>query len=506
MEEYISFALYLIILFGVGIVAYFSTKSYDDYVLGGRKVGGFLTAMSACAADMSGWLLLGLPGAIYTTGLSKSWIVLGLTVGAFWNYRIVAGRLRIFTEKYGNAVTLPDFFSQRFPDTGRLLKIFCAVFTIFFFIIYCASGIVGAANLFTNFLGLDYIPAMFFGALATLLYAFVGGYLAVTWSDAINASLMIFTLLLAPTVVIINYGWDNLINVVNELSIKNNIPYSNFLFNVSGISIFSALAWGLGYFGQPHILAKFMAADSLLSIKRARRIGITWMFLCLSSACLIGYFGLAYFSINNQTINQPETVFIQLSQKIFNPWIVGIVISAILAAIISTLSTQLIISSTSLTEDFYKEFIHKNASSKELIWVGRFMIIVVAILAIIIAWNPNSQVMDLVSNAWAGFGATFGPAVIFSLFSRSVTGKGTLIAMIAGGLTVVLWQPVTGFFGWTDLQVIYEMVPGFIFSSFILMCSSLFGKQNEEITAKFDDTYKFYQKMKSGSIELESLE
>lgn len=493
MQIYITFGLYLLIILSIGFYAYYSTKNFDDYILGGRKMGSFVTAMSAGASDMSGWLLMGLPGAIFLSGLSEAWIAVGLTIGAYMNYRVVAGRLRIFTEKYNNALTLPEFFAQRFPRQKKALKIISSAIILFFFTIYCASGVVAGAKLFQSFLGLDYSTALWLGAFATISYTFIGGYLAVSWSDTIQASLMIFALLLAPIMVLLHFSWDDIQNALTAKSALTNIPYSNWLHNVSGIGVISALAWGLGYFGQPHILARFMAADSVASLEKARRIGITWMAICLGSAVAVGYFGLAYFSAEGIELTNAETVFIELTKTLFNPWIVGIVLSAILAAVMSTLSAQLLMCSAAITEDFYKGFLRKNAGSRELVWVGRGMVLVIALVAIAIAQDPNSKVMGLVSYAWAGFGATFGPVVILSLFNRNISSKAALWGMISGAITVVAWSPLMRFLGWIDLSNLYEIIPGFLMCSFITITSSLFAQAHPKVIEQFDEALSEYE-------------
>jgi sodium/proline symporter len=493
MQIYITFGLYLLIILSIGFYAYYSTKNFDDYILGGRKMGSFVTAMSAGASDMSGWLLMGLPGAIFLSGLSEAWIAVGLTIGAYMNYRVVAGRLRIFTEKYNNALTLPEFFAQRFPRQKKALKIISSAIILFFFTIYCASGVVAGAKLFQSFLGLDYSTALWLGAFATISYTFIGGYLAVSWSDTIQASLMIFALLLAPIMVLLHFSWDDIQNALTAKSALTNIPYSNWLHNVSGIGVISALAWGLGYFGQPHILARFMAADSVASLEKARRIGITWMAICLGSAVAVGYFGLAYFSAEGIELTNAETVFIELTKALFNPWIVGIVLSAILAAVMSTLSAQLLMCSAAITEDFYKGFLRKNAGSRELVWVGRGMVLVIALVAIAIAQDPNSKVMGLVSYAWAGFGATFGPVVILSLFNRNISSKAALWGMISGAITVVAWSPLMRFLGWIDLSNLYEIIPGFLMCSFITITSSLFAQAHPKVIEQFDEALSEYE-------------
>ncbi|AWX14377.1 sodium/proline symporter [Mergibacter septicus] len=491
-QIYVAFIFYLLIILGIGIYAYRSTKNFDDYILGGRKMGSFVTAMSAGASDMSGWLLLGLPGAIFITGLSEAWIAVGLTVGAYLNYRIVAGRLRVFTERYNNALTLPDFFAERFPKQKTKLKVLSSAVILFFFTIYCASGVVAGAKLFQSLLGLEYQQALWLGALATITYTFIGGYLAVSWSDTIQATLMIFALLLAPVIILLHLGWGEITTVLATKSAATGIPYSNWLYNVSGIGVISALAWGLGYFGQPHILIRFMAADSVSALNQARRIGITWMLLCLAGACAVGYFGLAYFEANQLALANPESVFIEVSKMIFNPWVVGIVLSGILAAIMSTLSAQLLMCSAVLTEDFYRGFIRKQASTTELVWLGRFMVLAIAIIAIIIAQDPESRVMGLVSYAWAGFGAAFGPLVILSLFNRNISSNAALYGMIVGAVTVVVWKPLMTYWNWTDLKNLYEIIPGFLACSFVTLTSSIFSPADPKIAEKFDQTVEIY--------------
>lgn len=496
MQIYITFGLYLLVILGIGLYAYRSTQNFDDYILGGRKMGSFVTAMSAGASDMSGWLLMGLPGAIYLSGLSEAWIAVGLTIGAFLNYKIVAGRLRIFTEKYNNALTLPEFFAQRFPRQKKALKIISSSIILFFFTIYCASGVVAGAKLFQSLLGLDYYTALWLGAIATIAYTFIGGYLAVSWSDTIQASLMIFALILAPVMAFVNIGWDEINAALESKSAATNIPYSNWLHNVSGIGVISALAWGLGYFGQPHILARFMAADSVQALNKARTIGIVWMFLCLGGAVSVGYFGLAYFTHQNIPLENAESIFIELSKVMFNPWVVGVVLSAILAAVMSTLSAQLLMCSAAITEDFYKGFFRKNASSQELVWVGRLMVLVISVVAIIIAQDPNSKVMGLVSYAWAGFGAAFGPVVILSLFNRNISSKAALWGMLSGAVTVVIWSPLMKFLGWDDLSQLYEIIPGFLVCSFITLSSSVFAPVHPLVAEQFDEALAEFESRK----------
>lgn len=487
---YITFTLYLILVLGIGFAAYFATRNFDDYILGGRSLGSFVTAMSAGASDMSGWLLMGLPGAIYVSGLSESWIAIGLVIGAYFNWLLVAGRLRVHTEFNNNALTLPEYFHHRFGANNKLIKIVSAAIILFFFTIYCASGIVAGARLFESLFEIDYTTAMWLGAFATIIYTFIGGFLAVSWTDTIQASLMIFALVFAPIMVYLNLGgMDEIHAAVSMAAQANNKNYSNLLFGTSLVGIISAAAWGLGYFGQPHILARFMAANSVKSLNNARRIGMTWMILCLAGAVAVGYFGLAYMTVHpEQTAilkDNNERIFIGLAQLLFNPWIVGVVLSAILAAVMSTLSCQLLVCSSAITEDFYKGFIRPTATQKELVWIGRFMVLLVSAIAIVIAQNPDSKVLGLVSYAWAGFGAAFGPVVLMSLFWRRMTGTGALAGMLVGALTVIAWKPLTG-------SSLYEIIPGFILGMIAIYVVSLLTPASDKVMARFDDANKAY--------------
>jgi sodium/proline symporter len=465
----VTFTVYLLAMIAIGFIAWRSTKSFDDYILGGRSLGSYVTALSAGASDMSGWLLLGLPGALYASGLSEAWIALGLIVGAWCNWKFVAGPLRVYTERSDNALTLPDYFTTRFADGGRLLRILSALVILVFFAVYAASGIVAGARLFESVFGLPYAQAMWWGAAATILYTLVGGFLAVSWTDTVQATLMIFALIVTPVVMMLSIG-----GMQPSLELIGQVDPARLQWVGAGgtVAIVSALAWGLGYFGQPHILARFMAADDLRTIPKARRIGMTWMVLCLVGSMAVGFFGIAYFAAHPEqgTIvhENPERVFIALSGVLFNPWIAGVLLSAILAAIMSTLSCQLLVCSSALTEDFYRGFLRPKASQRELVWFGRAMVLAVSLVAIAIARDPDSRVLGLVAYAWAGFGAAFGPVVLFSLFWKRMTRIGALAGIVIGALTVVLW-PMTG-------SALYEMVPGVAFAAIAIVLGSLLDR------------------------------
>lgn len=477
----VTFCIYILGMVFIGFMAWRSTKNFDDYILGGRSLGSVVTALSAGASDMSGWLLMGLPGAIFLSGISESWIAIGLTLGAYLNWKIVAGRLRVQTEHHDNALTLPDFFASRFEDHSKILRVISALVILVFFTIYCASGIVAGARLFESTFGMSYETALWAGAAATIIYTFVGGFLAVSWTDTVQASLMIFALILTPVMVIIAVGGlGNSLAVIQAKSIEN----IDMLKNLNFVAVISLLGWGLGYFGQPHILARFMAADSHHSIRSARRIGMTWMILCLGGAVAVGFFGIAYFQNHPELAagvsDNSERIFIELARILFNPWIAGILLSAILAAVMSTLSCQLLVCSSALTEDLYKNFLRKKATQRELVWVGRLMVLLVAVIAIALASNPNNRVLGLVSYAWAGFGAAFGPVVVFSLIWKRMTRNGALAGIIVGAATVLIWKQ----YAWLNL---YEIIPGFIFASIAIVVFSMIGsKPSAAAVARFE--------------------
>ncbi len=477
----VTFIGYLIVMVGVGFFAYYYTRNYSDYILGGRSLGGIVTALSVGASDMSGWLLMGLPGAVFLFGISQSWIAIGLTLGSYINWRLVAGRLRVYTEKAHNALTLPDYLSHRFEDKQNLLRIIAAVVILIFFTIYCASGVVAGARLFENTFSMPYEKALVIGACATIIYVFVGGFLAVSWTDTIQAAIMCIALIVTPVAVMIDSGgFSDAARQVTSISPS----MVDMMKGQTAIGVVSLIAWGLGYFGQPHILVRFMAARSIKVIPNARRVGILWMIFCLAGAVGVGFFGAAYFAQHPDAAGlvkeNHERVFIVLSGLLFNPWIAGLLMSAILAAVMSTLSCQLLVCSSTLTEDFYRTFIRPHASQKELVGVGRLMVLAISVIAVLIARDPDSLVLSLVSYAWAGFGAAFGPVIVLSLWWRRMTRNGALAGMVVGAATVLVWNH----FAWFGL---YEIVPGFLFAAIAIVVFSLLDKApSESIGNTFD--------------------
>ena len=474
----VTFIAYLLGILYVGIKAYRRTHDLGDYILGGRKLGSVVTALSVGASDMSGWLLLGLPGAIYLSGLSEVWIGVGLVIGAYCNWIFVAKPLRVYSQHASNSLTLPDYFENRFNDRSRVLRLLSAVVILLFFTFYTASGLVGGAILFENSFGLDYSVALLSGAFIIVSYTFIGGFLAVVWTDAIQALLMLVALLIAPLTVFTSAG--DSAGVWQQIQAVN--PQSTDLFaNLTLLGWVSLMAWGLGYVGQPHILARFMAIESPAKLESARRIAMWWMIIVLLGSIATGMAGIAYFS--DQPLDNPETVFIALSQSLFNPWIAGIIIAAIFSAIMSTIDSQLLVSSSVISEDFYRVFIRPQASEKELLMVSRAAVIAIALLALLIAGDRESRVLDLVSYAWAGFGAAFGPVIVFSLFWRKMTALSAVVGMLVGAVTVVVWSNLNG--GIFDL---YEILPGFAFASVAIITISLLKPEENDATLKQYDS------------------
>ncbi|WP_041417703.1 sodium/proline symporter PutP [Shewanella woodyi] len=468
----ITFIGYLSLMMGIGLWAYKATDSVDDYILGGRGMGPAVTALSVGASDMSGWLLLGLPGAVYLGGLGEAWIGIGLVFGAWLNWLFVAKRLRIYTEFTDNALTLPDFFEKRFEDNKGLLKLVSAITILIFFTFYASSGMVGGAILFEKVFGLDYTLALIIGSTIIVAYTFVGGFFAVSWTDFFQGCLMLVALLIVPVAI---FSQPETQNGLDSLD-----PSMLALFheNTTFIGLISLLAWGLGYFGQPHILSRFMAINSPDDIKVSRRIAMSWMLVALIGALATGIAGSLYFA--SEPLANPETVFIHLAHAAFNPWIGGLLIAAILSAIMSTIDSQLLVCSSVITEDFYKKWLRPEASSKELMLVGRIGVLVIAVIAGIVALNPESSVLGLVSYAWAGFGAAFGPVVLLALFWKDYSRNGAIATILVGAITVVIWKQLSG--GIFDL---YEILPGFIFATLIGVIVSRFSAPSDATKEQF---------------------
>ena len=487
-----TFIIYLVALIGFGILFYRYTNTLSDYILGGRKLGSGVAALSAGASDMSGWLLLGLPGAVYAFGLNQIWIAVGLSIGAYLNWQFVARKLRRYTEIARDAITLPDYFEFRFYDKSRSLRVISALVILIFFAIYTASGLVAGATLFESAFGLAPEYALWIGTIIIVAYTFLGGFLAVSWTDFFQGILMFLALIAAPLMIVITYmSWEEIVataSVMEHPTIEGH-SYIDVFAGLSFIGIVSLLAWGLGYFGQPHILARFMAIRSEEAVPKARMIGIAWMVFALYGAIFVGFTGIAFFADAPIAPGSQEIVFLELTQVLFNPWVAGIILAAILSAVMSTVDSQLLVCSSAIAEDFYKAFLKPGAAEKELVWVSRFAVIGVAIVALTLAHNPDNLVLDLVAYAWAGFGASFGPVIILSLFWRNMTRNGALAGMIVGAATVLFWENITVIFPGAEheLFTLYSIIPGFILATFAIFLASYFDeKPSDEVLAQHD--------------------
>ena len=497
-----SFVGYLVLMLAIGAVFSGKMKNLGDYYLGGRRMNKWVVALSAQASDMSGWLLMGLPGAIYLSGFSEAWIGIGLGIGTYLNWKIVAHRLRKYSQTCGDSITIPDFICNRFRDKTGASRIVAAAIILAFFLFYTASGFVAAAKLFGTMFGMEYHTALWIGAAVVVSYTLLGGYMAVCWTDFIQGSLMFLAIVIVPACVVAAAGGFSA--TVDQLNAVN--PYLQNLFTSAStgkamgvIGLVSCLAWGLGYFGMPHILVRFMSIDNPAEVKGSRRIAMAWVFISLGAAVVIGLVGHLFLQQHpDVTLDDPEKLFMVMINTIFasgplSKLFAGILLSAIMAAIMSTADSQLLVSASAFTNDIYKRIFRKNASNRELVLVSRLSVAAVAVVAALMASNTNSEffkvVMKMVSFAWGGFGAAFGPLILLALFWRRVNLAGAVSGMVVGALTCFLWKfwlapayaeccPVLG---------VYELAPGFLLSFVTIIAVSLLTKAPpKEITDEFD--------------------
>jgi SSS family solute:Na+ symporter/sodium/proline symporter len=465
------------------------------YLLGGRRLSPSVAALSAGASDMSGWLMLGLPGAAFVSGLSASWIAIGLFAGALLNYLIVAPRLRVHTERTGDSITIPQFLEERFNDDGHLLRIVSAVVIIIFFTLYTSAGVVSGGKLFESAFGADYALGLWVTAGVVVIYTLFGGFLAVSLTDFVQGIIMFVALVLLPLV-----AWNALDGQFQSALATANPKAFDLFGDLTFVAIISSLAWGLGYFGQPHIIVRFMAVRSVRDVPTMRNIGMGWMGIALMGALATGLTGAAYAVRAGIQVSDPETVFILLSRLLFDPLITGFLLAALLAAIMSTISSQLLVSSSSLTEDFYRIYLRRNASQKELVTVGRLSVLAVALIAILLAYNPNNTILGLVANAWAGFGAAFGPVIILALTWKRLTRNGALAGIVSGAATVLffIYAPVLDG-GKTLSSLIYEIVPGFAACGLAAILVSLAGKApSEAVVRTFEEAEAERRRLTTG--------
>lgn len=467
---YATFIVYLIAMVAVGFYFYSRAKRIDEYLLGGRGLGSWVTALSAEASDMSSWLLMGLPGAIYLAGLSESWIALGLVIGTFLNWQLVAARLRIYTAET-KSITMSSFLGNRFKDPTNMIRLFSSAITLFFFTVYASSGLVGAGKLFESVFHINYGVAVLVGMIVMILYTLMGGFLAVCWTDLFQAILMILAIMIVPAIA---YDHIDPTMMKEAFALKpgafNFIPEGAMLWAIVGI--ISSVSWGLGYFGQPHILVRFMGIRSIKLLPKAKTIAMIWVIISLTCSVIIGMLSIPLYQ--GLTGGNEEKVLIYIVRDYVSPYLGGIILAAILAAIMSTVSSQLLVSSSTLTEDVYAHLIRKyRASGREMMAVSRFCVVLISGLALSLALNGSSNIFKLVTFAWGGFGAAFGPVVIMALYSRKTAWYSALAGMVSGTAVMLVWY----FTGMSSY--LYEIVPGFL-TNFIVMFVINFIKPNTD--------------------------
>lgn len=499
----IAFAVYMLIMILIGI-ANSKNSNNEEYFLGGRGLGSWTAALSAQASDMSGWLLMGLPGAIYFAGTGEVWIAIGLLIGTILNWFLVARRLRKYTIMANNSLTIPSFFGNRFRDKSGALKVISAMIIVIFFAVYTASAFSSGAKLFSNVFGngssQTYTIGLTIAAAVILIYTLLGGFKAVCYTDFIQGLLMLFAILAVPIIAYISVTgeYGTLTNALSAKGIADPEGYLNLMKDSEGnpisfVSIISNLGWALGYFGMPHILIRFMAIKSDKEVKKSRIIAIVWVIISLGAASLLGIIARGYLNevLTNET---KETVFIKTILQIFDGnfvlvFIGGIFLCGILAAIMSTADSQLLVTASSVSEDMYKGVINKKASDKNALWVGRISVIVIAVVAYLIALDPNSSVMALVSDAWAGFGAAFGPVVLLSLFWKRYNLPGAVAGMVTGAAAVIIWDYIPIVNGETIYAAtgLYSLVVGFALALIISVIVTVITKApSEDIQKEFD--------------------
>lgn len=508
----IAFIIYLGFMIFIGLRYASKNNSTSDFFLGGRKVGPWVSALSAEASDSSAWLLMGLPGLCYLGGVKETfWTALGLIIGTYLNWLIVAKPLRKCSIAFGDSITIPEFFANRFKDKTHILSVLSVILIVFFFTIYTASGFVACAKLFNSVFGLPYHAGLAIGLLVILCYTITGGYTAVCTTDFVQGTLIFVAFVFSSIIAIISLGgpaqaYDAVRSFdANAVAGKfgetlQNAFTTNNSFDIP--AIISALAWGLGYFGMPHIIIRFMGIRSNQDIKKARRIGIAWMIVSYVGTFLIGTLGTA-FLLNHGTIlgadagtiiegvttfGDAETVFSATMQNMYPAFIAGIFLCAILAASMSTADSQLLAAASAVSRDIYKNIIKKDAQEKDVLNISRFTVFAIALIALLLSLDANSSIFKLVSYAWAGFGSTFGPIVLLALYWRGMTNKGAIAGLFGGAITVVFWHQMKG--GWNNIFDYYEIIPGFIVCMILSIIVSLIDKNKNPEMLKAFDTYR----------------
>ncbi len=469
---YVSFGLYFVGMLIVGIYFYYKTKSASDYILGSRSLPPAVAALSAGASDLSGWALMGLPGAIYAGGFGNVWIIVFTLLGVYLNWTLIAPRLRVLTEAFNNAQTIPEYFANRFGN-NRLLRTVSAAVTLFFFTLYVVAGLSGGAVVFEKTFNISYESALFVGSIAIISYTFLGGYLAVSWTDFFQGMMMAASMLVVSLTLYFLFGGAQ---GTYQAANLGSLSWANFKPELGwGLGLLSLSGWCIGYLGQPHVLVRFMSVRRASDIKTSRRIAMIWSTVTMLSALGVGFLGAVYFK--DSPLPNGEAVLIALSQALFNPFVAGLVIAGILAAIMSTIDSQLLVCSTTFSEDIYRTYIRKNASDKEILTVSRLSVLVISVMGIYMAYNHrDSTLLSMVAYAWGGFGAAFGPVILLSLFWPRMTGAGAIAGMVTGAVVVVVWKQLKG-----GVFEMFEVVPGFIAALLAIVVVSMLTK--EEIPA-----------------------
>lgn len=479
----VIFILYLSLMIGIGVFFYNKNKNIGDYILGGRSLNPWVAAMSAQASDMSGWLLTGLPGLAFLSvaGTKEAvWTAIGLAIGTYLNWLFVAKRLRAFSEVADNALTIPEFLSNRFGEKKGALKIICACFILLFFLIYTASMFVAGAKLFSTIFGISYLTALLVSGIIIVVYTTLGGFMAVAWTDTVNGVLMFIALLAVPMVLIFGGHLDT---AQAMAEVTRGFTDLGPIEGCSTLVITSALAWGLGYFGQPHILPRFMAVQKASFIRPARIIAMVWVLLSMGGALSVGMLGKLYFT---NGLADRETVFMQMVGQLFPILLAGVLLSAILAAIMSTADSQLLVTASAFSNDLYAQF-KKDATPKQLLLISRAAVVAISAVALLLASNPDNSVFDLVSFAWGGFGAAFGPAILLSLFWRRMTLAGAYAGILTGGIGSVLFYFLKLNANGAGLLAVYEILPAFILSAVVILTVSLLTPvPDAAVLAQFD--------------------
>lgn len=505
-----AFAAYIIMMIVIGALYMKKTNNSEDYFLGGRGLGGWVAALSAQASDMSGWLLMGLPGAVYAYGTGQAWIAIGLLTGTILNWVFISGKLRRYTIRANNSLTLPAYFENRFHDKKRILLMISSIVIVIFFLVYTASALAAGGKLFHLVFGLDYRAALTIGAAVILLYTFMGGFMAVCVTDFIQGMLMLVGILAVPIIALVLVGSGNLTSILDASGVTGGSEsFLNLMHSggkaYTGMEIFSQFAWCFGYFGMPHILVRFMAVRDEKEIRKSRWIAIIWCTLSLLFACALGVIGRAYLYpvvLGTEGAGSTENVFIEMITKVFTqdltlPFIGGLFLCGILAAIMSTADSQLLVTASAVSEDLYHQVMNPKADSKKVLSISRITVLVVAVLAYIIALDPDSSIMGLVSNAWAGFGSAFGPLVVLSLYWKRTNLPGAVAGIISGALTVLVWDylPLAGGQTLGTATGLYSLAVGFVVSLVLIVGVSLATKApSEEILKEFED-------VQSGNVE-----